>query len=129
MRVTLAIVLLLGLLAPAVALADRCRPDAAAATLLPPNDAPVHGLAAIRPRYERLFAEFDPAIEGHVDEVCVEGRQAVVRGRNGGRLVPRGPGAPRNLSDVWLMVLRRGADGAWRISHLMWHPAPASDGQ
>jgi ketosteroid isomerase-like protein/GNAT superfamily N-acetyltransferase len=99
---------------------------AADATLLPPNDAPVSGVAAIRPRYEQLFADYAPAIEAHVDEVCGEGSLAFVRGRNRGRLVPHGAGAVRELSDAWLMVVRRGVDGRWRISHLMWHPMPSA---
>jgi uncharacterized protein (TIGR02246 family) len=92
------------------------------AILMPPGEAPVQGRAAIRPRYEALFRDFDPAIEPHVEEVCVSGGVAWVRGRNGGRLVPRGgDGTARELDDVYLMLLARGDDGAWRIGHLMWH--------
>ena len=95
---------------------------AADAWLMPPNAAPVKGQAAIRPRYETLFAGFRPAIEGRIDEACVSGATAFVRGHNGGRMVPLRDGSPRALDDVYLMLLRREADGAWRISHLAWHP-------
>jgi uncharacterized protein (TIGR02246 family) len=93
------------------------------AVLLPPGEGPVIGAAAIRPRYEALFAGFDPAIEGHIDELCVDGAAAFVRGRNRGRLAARGAGPSRELDDVYVMRLRRGKDSAWRISHLMWHRA------
>jgi hypothetical protein len=61
----------------------------------------------------------------------VDGATAVVRGHNGGRLVSRGSAPARELDDVYLMLLRRDPDGAWRISHLMWHRAsspPREDG-
>lgn len=94
---------------------------AADAWLLPPNDAPVQGHAAIRPRYESLFAGFNPAIEGRIDEVCVSGSIGYVRGHNGGRMISRSGGAPRLLDDAYMMTLRLEADGRWRISHLIWH--------
>ncbi len=92
------------------------------AVLLPPNEAPVVGIDAIRPRYEGLFHDFAPAIEPRLDEICVSGSTALIRGRNGGRLVPRQGGTPRRLDDVYVMGLRR-AENRWRITHLMWHPA------
>jgi uncharacterized protein (TIGR02246 family) len=94
---------------------------AADARLFPPNEPPVTGREAIRPRYEALFAGFDPAIEGRVDEVCVDGDTAFVTGHNGGRLRGRGGAADRLLDDVYVMLLRREAEGTWRISHLIWH--------
>lgn len=93
------------------------------AVLLPPNEPPLSGHAAIRPRYEALFAGFTPAIEGRIDELIVDGVSAVVRGHNCGRLTSRGSAPSRALDDVYLMLLRREADGSWRISHLMWHRA------
>ena len=93
------------------------------AVLMPPGEEPVAGRDAIRPRYEQLFATFNPEIEARVEEVCAGDGLAFVRGRNGGRLVPRQGGESRALNDVYLMLLRRDAGGAWRITHLVWHPA------
>jgi uncharacterized protein (TIGR02246 family) len=97
------------------------------AILMPPGEGPVAGRARIRPRYEALFASVTPEIQVHIDEACVDGSMGFVRGRNGGRVVARDTGEPRTLDDAFLMLLRRGTDGAWRISHLMWHrqTAPA----
>ena len=92
------------------------------AWLMPPSEAPVRGHAAIRPRYESLFAGFNPAIEGRIDEACVSGSIGIVRGHNGGRMISRTGAAPRLLDDVYLMTLRQEPDGRWRISHLIWHP-------
>jgi uncharacterized protein (TIGR02246 family) len=92
------------------------------AVLLPPNSEPVIGAAAIRPRYAQLFEDLQPRIESRIDEVCVGTSIAFVRGVNHGRMEPRTGAAPgRELSDAYLMVLTRGAGGAWRISRLMWH--------
>jgi uncharacterized protein (TIGR02246 family) len=95
---------------------------AADAWLMPPNAQPVQGHKAIRPRYETLFAGFSPAIEGRIDEACVSGPLAYVRGHNGGRMVSRSAEPSRPLDDVYLMQLKLDGDGHWRISHLMWHP-------
>jgi len=92
------------------------------AILMPPNEGPVQGRPAIKPRYETLFEQFDPAIEGHVDEACVSGSTGFVRGRNTGAMKGRAGQRERTLNDVYLMLLRREPDGMWRITHLMWHP-------
>jgi len=97
------------------------------AILMPPGEETVSGREAIRPRYVVMFSVFDPRIEARVDEACAEGGMAFVRGHNGGSLVPRAGGGTRALDDDWLMQLRRDADGTWRITHLMWHPAGAGD--
>jgi ketosteroid isomerase-like protein len=92
------------------------------AWLMPPNESPVQGHAGIKPRYEALFSGFDPAIAGRIDEACASGSIGFVRGHNGGRMISRTGGAPRMLNDAYLMTLRLGPDGRWRISHLIWHP-------
>jgi uncharacterized protein (TIGR02246 family) len=93
---------------------------------LPPNESPVTDRTVIRQRYEGLFQDYDPAIDGRIDEICVDGATAVVRGHNGGWLVSRVGGGSRELDDVYLMVLRREAGGDWKISRLMWHAASAA---
>jgi uncharacterized protein (TIGR02246 family) len=90
------------------------------AVLLPPGEAPVAGRDQIRPRYEALFAAFNPEIELQIHEACVGADLGFVRGHNGGRLVSRASGDTRLLDDAFVMVLRRDG-GVWRISHLIWH--------
>jgi uncharacterized protein (TIGR02246 family) len=98
------------------------------AVLMPPGEGPVVGRNRIRPRYEALFARFTPAIELQVEEACVGTGLGVVRGRNGGRLIPRASGEARVVDDAFIMLLRTESDGVWRISRLIWHrqsePAP-----
>lgn len=96
------------------------------AVLLPPGEAPVGGAVAIRSRYERLFAAWRPALEGHVESTCVAGPVALVEGRSGGRMRGKAPGGERPVDDVYWAILRE-TDGAWRISVLAWRPRrPAS---
>lgn len=92
------------------------------AVLMPPNEPPVTDRADIHARYDALFGDFDPQIEGRIEEICVEGPLAVVRGRNGGWLVGREGGRSRQLDDVYVMVLRRDDTAGWRIHSLIWHP-------
>jgi uncharacterized protein (TIGR02246 family) len=91
------------------------------AVVMPPGEAPVVGRDRIRPRYQTLFANFKLEIELQIDEACVAERLGFVRGHNEGRLIPRSSGEPRLLKDVFVMLLRLESDGAWRISHLIWH--------
>jgi ketosteroid isomerase-like protein len=96
--------------------------NAADAWLMPPHESPVQGHGNIRPRYESLFANFNPAIDGRIDEACASGSIGYIRGHNGGRMISRTGGEPRQLNDAYLMTLRLEPDGRWRISHLIWHP-------
>jgi ketosteroid isomerase-like protein len=96
------------------------------ALLMPPNEPSVSGLAAIRPRYEGLFRDFNPAIESHVEEVCVAGEHGYVLGHNGGWLRSRRSAGDRALDDMYMMLLARNARGAWKITHLIWHRASAT---
>ena len=91
------------------------------AVLMPPNEVPVSGRKSIRPRYETLFASYQPRIKAKVNEVCVNQRMAFIRGHNEGELIPVNGGESRQLDDSYLMLLRLGHDRKWRISHLIWH--------
>ena len=91
------------------------------ATLHPPGESPVSGRDQIRPRYQGLFAQYDPAIVLEIGAVDLCGDLAVVSGRNTGVLRGRGGAADRRLGDAFVMVLRR-AGREWSITRLIWHP-------
>ena len=93
------------------------------AILMPPNEPPLTDRADIERRYDDLFQNFAPQIDGRIDEICAGGALAFVRGHNGGWLVSRVGGRSRELDDFYLMILQRSAAGDWKISRLMWHPA------
>jgi uncharacterized protein (TIGR02246 family) len=88
---------------------------------MPPEQDAVVGREQIRARYEALFAAFTPEISPTIEQACVAESLGFVRGHHSGRVVNRTSWAARDLDGAYLMLLRREADGAWRISHLMWH--------
>lgn len=91
------------------------------AVLHPPGEPPVRGRDQIRPRYEGLFAGYDPEIVTSLEAIDLCGDLAVVSGRNGGVLRGRNSVPDRPLSDTFVMVLERVA-GTWSIRRLIWHP-------
>ena len=95
------------------------------AVLVPPDGPPVSGFRAIRSRYEQLFNEFKPSIEGRIDEIVIRDSTALVRGHNGGWLRAIAAGmSDRALDDTYVMTLKY-RRGAWQISRLEWHQARA----
>jgi uncharacterized protein (TIGR02246 family) len=96
------------------------------AVLLPPGGASVQGVENIRPRYEGLFAASRLEVRMDVESIEVKNGLAFSRGFTRGRTVPRDGAPPREIHDRYLMVLRQGPEGAWKIAALMWGPvAPA----
>jgi ketosteroid isomerase-like protein len=96
------------------------------ATLLPPRAPPVSGIDSIQARYQTVFGEWQPAIEGRIDRIEIAADTARVRGHNGGVMRSLTPGvADRLLDDSYLMILRRHG-GAWLITRLAWHESPDS---
>ena len=93
------------------------------ATLWPPNESPVSGHAAIRPRYEALFAASNPELRNRTDRISVSGDLAVVEGETSGRFLSRTGAPERRVHDRYLMVLAR-REGKWKIVQLVWKPVP-----
>lgn len=92
---------------------------------LPPSGEPLAGKAAIRARYEALFADFQPALGVRVDEARADGDLGFARGVTFGTLAPRDGGASRVVDDKFLALVRC-ERAAWRVSHLAWSPRPGS---
>lgn len=92
---------------------------------LPPNAEVVRGKEAIRPRYERLFSDFNVNLASEVVEAAAEGTRGFTRGFTKGTLAPRGGGAPVVVNDKFIALVRCEA-GVWRVSHLMWSPRSPS---
>lgn len=98
------------------------------AVLLPPRGALVEGVKNIRPRYEALFAASRLEVRMEVESIEVKGELAFSLGFTRGRTVPKDGSPPREISDRYLMVLRRGAGGEWKSAAVMWDPSiPASE--
>jgi uncharacterized protein (TIGR02246 family) len=88
---------------------------------LPPGEEPLRGKAALRSRYERLFADFGVAMEIEVVEARCEGLNGWAWGRVRGTLTPVAEGETVRVDDSFLALARR-EGGTWRVSQLMWGP-------
>jgi uncharacterized protein (TIGR02246 family) len=93
------------------------------AVLLPPGGASVQGAENIRPRYEDLFASSRLEVRMDVESIEVKDGLAFSRGFTRGRTIPKDGTPPREVYDRYLMVLRQGPGGEWKIAALMWAPA------
>lgn len=94
-----------------------------------PQGQVLRGKQEIRSRYEALFAGFRAEMAVEIVRVDPGQRFAVLRGRTRGALTPREPGeSPRQVDDVFLMVVECEGDGSWRVDRLMWTPsAPGAE--
>ncbi len=97
------------------------------AILFPPGESEVKGVESIKPRYERLFNDFELKITTIIAEIEVADHWAYVRGANFGKLKSLSGGEERQLSDVYLMILHKNDQGIWRIARLIWHSAPTQN--
>jgi uncharacterized protein (TIGR02246 family) len=83
------------------------------ATLAPQPGAEVTGLGAIRGALEQ-FAELNPRLDGEITRVLTAGEVALVQNRWQLRGT-QADGSPVEVRGHSADVLRRGADGGWRI--------------
>lgn len=91
---------------------------------LPPDGEALIGKHAIRPRYERLFRDFHPAIKLDIHETIYAEALGVVRGRTHGHLLSASTGDAVLLDDKFLAILKC-RESRWQISHLTWSPRDA----
>lgn len=91
------------------------------AILIPPGEDPVRGRASLLERYRKGFAEDTIELAFTSEETEVAGEWAFDRGRTHGKATPKSGGEPRQIDDKYVMLLRRGEDGSWRISRLIWN--------
>jgi uncharacterized protein (TIGR02246 family) len=110
--------------------AARQGPDAYASfyapdgQLLPPNDRPVTGRAAIAEWQRRAQAQAPYVVQPKgvvVDEVrFLDDRWVIYRGTLTGQRAPRAGGAPTPFETKYFDVLHRADDGRWQVVYRMW---------
>jgi len=88
---------------------------------LPPEGPMIRGRDAIRPRYARMFANWQPDMKMTIDDVRVDCKLAIVTGRIDGRLESRSDQDDIPVGDKFLMVLHQLGD-RWQVIYLMWSP-------
>jgi len=94
------------------------------AVLLPSGMEPIAGAAAIRAFWWPAEgpATTVTAMEQTIDEIAGEGDLAIVRGHGSLTFTMRENGreTTRSQRSTFLNVVRRQADGSWKITHRMW---------
>ncbi len=101
------------------------------AVLFPQNEYPIAGKSAIQSGYERIFAAFNVTGSSEVAELEVAGDWGFMRGSYTTCVAPKEGGrAAENDRGTWLWIVRRQADGSWKIARAMGAsgPAPSADG-
>ena len=95
------------------------------AVALPPGEAPVVGIEAIRKWL--AASQPDPSAVEIVDyvlefkEVTIRGEEAIEWGRSSVALRPRGAASILRASGNLMRVLKRQADGSWKVSRSVWN--------
>jgi ketosteroid isomerase-like protein len=88
------------------------------AVLMPPNEPPVVGKAAIRSRYAELFARMKLTARYEVDEERTAGMFGSLRGRMVG--TRSGAAGAEDQDGKFLMLFRRDR-GRWLIASMIWN--------
>lgn len=81
-----------------------------------PGAPAIEGHDALRKWFEMRFAEVEVELESETLELEVIGEWAVERGRSVARIRPTAGGAAQTVRGKYLNILRRQADGTWRIA-------------
>jgi ketosteroid isomerase-like protein len=76
----------------------------------------IEGHEALRRWFEMRFSKFEIELESETLELEVVGEWAFERGRSVARIRPREGGEAQVVRGKYLNILRRQADGTWRIS-------------
>ena len=87
---------------------------------LPPDEPVVEGRAAIQQRLEEDLADLTDLT---ITPRETEGRAGLAfsRGTYSATAMAEGMSEPTTATGKWIAIMRQGADGTWRFSHLIWN--------
>ncbi len=91
------------------------------AVLMAPGGQTVVGQQAIRAWHEAAWQENTNECSGTVDEVQVQGDWGFARGTFTAVLAPTSGGAPIQESGKFINIVRRQADGSWKLTRVIWN--------
>jgi ketosteroid isomerase-like protein len=84
--------------------------------IMHPNGRTDVGKAAVRADFERFFRQFTVDQKVVSDETVVSGEWAFDRGRVHTTVMPVGGGNPVQIASEVVTLLRREANGAWKVA-------------
>ena len=101
-------------------LAAKMRLYASDAVLMPPREGPVVGQQAVRVWHQAAYEREDFEGSSTVDEIQTFGEWGFARGQWSGVVTPKGGGQSSRIAGSYLCVVRRQADGTWKIAREIW---------
>lgn len=100
------------------------------AVLLPQNQLPIVGKAAIRSGYETVLEQFSVRGSSEIVELEVGGSWAFMRGTYTITVSPKHGGAPiEEDRGNWLWITKRQVDGSWKIFRAIGASEPPNEGR
>jgi len=91
------------------------------AVLMPPGEKPIAGLHAIDSNYQSLFSSSALSLSTEVEDVVVNGNDAVAYGVNTGSVLIKKDSTTKNVSSKYIMMLKRNKKNEWKITRLIWN--------
>lgn len=91
------------------------------AVVMPPDGQNVVGLSAIRAWHEAVWKESKYECSGTVDEVKMMGDWGFALGTFSGLTTPMNGGTPTQGSGKFINLVRRQADGTWKLARVIWN--------
>lgn len=90
--------------------------------LLPPDQPRIDGKDAVRLwAKDNFFDRFQMMLTHGFDELDVVGPMAFVHGRFALPLTPKSAGSSTQMTGKFIYLLRREADGSWRLARVIWN--------
>lgn len=97
------------------------------AVLMPPDESPVVGHAAIRAWLDAFFAGYSTDLVYTGSDVTVAGNWAFEAYAFRWTLTPVGDGAPIHQQGKGVYVFQRQPDGSWKVARDIWNFTPDAD--
>lgn len=82
------------------------------------------GQQAIRVWHEANFKKETAEILSKVEEIQTFGEWGFARGTSSGTVISKAGGQRRKSAEKWLVLVRRQADGSWKIARDIWNEEP-----
>ena len=94
--------------------------------VMPPNEPPIVGKAALRSWFLRLTDQFSIELDSSVEELKVSGDWAYERFSFRRTMTPTGGGEPTTARGKGIHVYRRQSDGSWKLARDLWNSDEAA---
>ena len=91
------------------------------AVLMPPGKTPIEGIHAIDSNYQSIFSNAALKLVTDVEDVIVNGNDAVAYGTNTGSVLIKKDLSTKNVNSKYMMLLKKNKANEWKITRLIWN--------